>query len=199
MKNGECIIEQYRGGKLVRTFTPSGDDALPWRMSVNGKTYLRTHGWVMSKILPTLVEGSKITTKVVPIDGSPGSNDLPFQLQPRQVVEAWVEAFNRADPDSLASFYAEDAVNHQVVSSPIRGRKAIREMFAEDFASATMVCEVESIFEDGEWVILEWRDPLRLRGCGFFHIIDGLIVFQRGYWDRLSFLRLHGLPLPNNP
>jgi hypothetical protein len=33
-----------------------------------------------------------------------------------------------------------------------------------------------------------------LRGCGFFHVRDGKIAFQRGYWDKLSFLRLHGLP-----
>nr|WP_269841317.1 hypothetical protein [Paucibacter sp. M5-1]MCZ7884379.1 hypothetical protein [Paucibacter sp. M5-1] len=25
MKNSECIIEQYRGGKLVRAFIPTGD------------------------------------------------------------------------------------------------------------------------------------------------------------------------------
>ena len=44
--------------------------------------------------------------------------------------------------------------------------------------------------------ILEWSDPLGLRGCGFFHIVDDKIAFQRGYWDKLSFLKLHGLTLP---
>lgn len=66
MKNSECVIEQYRGGKLVRTFTPAQDKAYPWRMGVNGKSYPRTSGWVLSKILPTLVEGSRFKTKVVP-------------------------------------------------------------------------------------------------------------------------------------
>ena len=70
-------------------------------------------------------------------------------------------------------------------------------MFADGFASARMVCLVENIFEDGEWAILEWRDPLGLRGCGFFRVVAGKIVFQRGYWDKLSFLRTHGLPLPD--
>jgi hypothetical protein len=56
-----------------------------------------------------------------------------------------------------------------------------------------MVCIRENLFEDGEWAILEWRDPTGLRGCGFFHVVDGQIAFQRGYWDKLSFLRLHGL------
>jgi rifampin ADP-ribosylating transferase len=65
MKNSDCVIEQYRGGRLVRTFTPSGDQVRPWRMEVNGKSYLRTNGWVLSKILPTLVDGSRVTTRVV--------------------------------------------------------------------------------------------------------------------------------------
>jgi hypothetical protein len=70
-------------------------------------------------------------------------------------------------------------------------------MFASGFATVNMVCLVENIFEDGEWAILEWRDPLGLRGCGFFHIVDGKIALQRGYWDKLTFLRAHGLPLPD--
>jgi len=54
-------------------------------------------------------------------------------MWPKELVLAWVETFNRADPDELAAFYAEDAVNHQVAESPIEGRSAIREMFARDF------------------------------------------------------------------
>lgn len=117
-------------------------------------------------------------------------------MKPRELVKAWVDAFNRADADGLAAFYAEHAVNHQVAERPVEGRDAIRAMFAREFAHAEMVCIPEHIFEDGEWAILEWRDPKGLRGCGFFHVRDGKIQFQRGYWDKLSFLRLHGLPLP---
>jgi limonene-1,2-epoxide hydrolase len=118
-------------------------------------------------------------------------------VSPRILIQHWVDAFNRRDVDALAAFYAEDAVNHQVAEAPVIGRDAIRAMFVAGFAAAGMVCIVEQIFEDGEWAILEWRDPMGLRGCGFFHVVDGLIVFQRGYWDKLSFLRLHGLPLPD--
>jgi hypothetical protein len=116
-------------------------------------------------------------------------------MQPKVLVEKWVEAFNRADVEALAAFYADDAVNHQVAENPVVGRTAICEFFAAGFVTAKMVCIVENIFEDGEWAILEWRDPLGLRGCGFFYIVKDKIVFQRGYWDRLSFLRLHGLPI----
>ncbi|EEJ5221128.1 steroid delta-isomerase, partial [Salmonella enterica subsp. enterica serovar Oslo] len=51
------------------------------------------------------------------------------------------------------------------------------------------------IFEDGQWAILEWRSSLGLRGCGFFQIVNNKIIFQRGYWDKLSFIKKHNLPV----
>lgn len=97
---------------------------------------------------------------------------------------------------ALAELYHVDAINHQVANAPIEGKDAIREMFSKEFTSADMTCIPGNIFEDGEWGILEWTDPLGLRGCGFFHIVNGKIKFQRGYWDKLSFLRIHNLPIP---
>lgn len=119
-----------------------------------------------------------------------------MSLRPADLIRTWVEAFNRRDVEALATMYAEHAVNHQVAEAPVVGREAIRAMFAAGFQAAVMVCIVENLFEDGEWAILEWRDPLGLRGCGFFQVVEGRILFQRGYWDKLSFLRQHGLPLP---
>jgi len=46
---------------------------------------------------------------------------------------------------------------------------------------------LENQFEDDDWAIMEWRDPLDLRGCGFFEIEAGKIILQRVYWHRLSF------------
>ena len=117
-------------------------------------------------------------------------------MEPRDVINSWVQAFNRADIDSLCALYSADAINHQVPEEPVEGLPAIREMFAAEFSRAEMVCIVENIFQEGEWAILEWRDPLGLRGCGFFQVVAGKIIFQRGYWDKLSFLRQHGLPIP---
>lgn len=117
-------------------------------------------------------------------------------MSPKEVVLAWVEAFNMADPESLAALYAEDAVNHQVNTDPVEGKSAIYQMFAAEFSQAEMICIVEQILEDGDWAVMEWKDPLGLRGCGFFNVVGGKIVFQRGYWDKLSFLRMHNLPLP---
>eukprot|EP01013_Petalomonas_cantuscygni_P011478 TRINITY_DN24934_c0_g1_i1.p1 TRINITY_DN24934_c0_g1~~TRINITY_DN24934_c0_g1_i1.p1 ORF type:complete len:126 (+),score=18.19 TRINITY_DN24934_c0_g1_i1:272-649(+) len=109
-----------------------------------------------------------------------------ISAEPKAVLTHWVELFNAADADRLAELYAANAVNHQVMFDPVEGRDAIRERFREEFAAANMHCQVENMFGDGQWAIMEWRDPTGLRGCGFFQIIDGLIVFQRGYWDRRS-------------
>jgi len=118
-------------------------------------------------------------------------------MKPKDIVEKWVQAFNKADIETLSSFYSDDAINHQVANEPMVGKNAIKKMFVDEFSRANMICIIENIFEDGEWAILEWKDPNGLRGCVFFHIKNDKIVFQRGYWDKLSFLRLHNLPIPN--
>jgi len=116
-------------------------------------------------------------------------------MKPREVLERWIVLFNSADADGLAALYSHDAVNHQVALEPVCGREAIRAMFKREFASATMVCIPDAFHEAGDVVALEWKDPQGLRGCGFFTIKEGVITLQRGYWDKLSFLRLHNLPL----
>ena len=119
-------------------------------------------------------------------------------MSPKQLVQEWVSHFNKADVDGLASLYAADATNHQVVMDPLLGREAIRGMFRTEFGRAQMTCVVENIFGDDEWAILEWSDPNGLRGCGFFQVRNDQIVFQRGYFDQLSFFRLQGIPVPEN-
>lgn len=119
-------------------------------------------------------------------------------MTPKQVVNEWVTRFNAGDAEGLAELYAEDAVNHQIVMEPLQGRTAIKKMFEIEFGRATMVCEVENIFEDGAWAILEWKDPLGLRGCGFFQVVNDHIQFQRGYFDQLSFFKVQGLSIPES-
>ena len=116
-------------------------------------------------------------------------------MKPKELLQKFVELFNAADAWRLSELYTDDAVNHQVANEPIEGKAAIRAMFEKEFSAAEMVCIVENMFEDGEWAIMEWRDPKGMRGCGFFHVIDGKIVFQRGYWDKLSFLKQNNLPI----
>ena len=118
-----------------------------------------------------------------------------YSLFTKEVVCKWVDAFNNHDVEEITSLYHENATNHQVTNEPVVGIEAIRTMFTDEFATADMIAIVENIFEDGQWAILEWKDPLGLRGCGFFHVVNGKILFQSGYWDKLSFLKQHNLPI----
>jgi len=117
-------------------------------------------------------------------------------MDKQKFIKKWLAAFNAGDADAITEFYHDDAVNHQVNNQAVEGKTAIRDRFKEEFAMADRVCLIENIFNDGDWLILEWKDPLGLRGCGFFQLAENKIKFQRGYWDRLSFLRMHNLPLP---
>ncbi len=67
-------------------------------------------------------------------------------MHPKEVVEKWVEAFNKKDTEKLANLYTDDGINHQVANFPIEGKAAIRKMFEQEFANVEMVCIVENIF-----------------------------------------------------
>lgn len=116
---------------------------------------------------------------------------------PRQTIEKWLTAFNSGDVDALENLYAEDAVNHQAPNEPVKGKMAIGKMFRNEFAMAPeMHCIPVQIIEENEWAVLEWRDPKGFTGCGFFHVVNGLIQTQRGYWDKLSFNKLYNIDQP---
>lgn len=129
--------------------------------------------------------------------------------RPRQVIEKWVEALNAHDAVAAASLYHEDAENLQVaIGSPLVGREAIQKDFEAFFLSAPdTFTKIENVFEDGEWTILGWSGggtfkqsnlparPYRLRGCGFFQVLEGKIKQQRGYWDKATWFRQIGLPV----
>ena len=114
---------------------------------------------------------------------------------PKETILEWVKAFNQRDAKAAAALYHEDAVDHQVAAGePVRGRQAILKN-AEDFFREfpDSYTHVENMLESGQWIGLEWSGggtsrstgkSFQLRGCGFFHIIDGKIKFQRGYWDK---------------
>jgi len=124
---------------------------------------------------------------------------------PKEILLAFHAAFVARDTEALCALYHPDVVNHQVAEEPQHGIDAVRagfESFFRDFPDERT--EILNVFEDGEWAIWEWRggSPLKeaagipqrpFHGCGFFLIRDGRIAFQRGYWDKLTFLSNHGL------
>jgi limonene-1,2-epoxide hydrolase len=115
-------------------------------------------------------------------------------VTPRQIIEKWLAAFNEANTKELETLYANNAVNHQMPNEPVTGRQAIGQMFRDEFVAAPdMHCIPVQIIEEGNWAVLEWRDPKGFRGCGFFEVRDELIQTQRGYWDKLTFNKLYSV------
>jgi steroid delta-isomerase-like uncharacterized protein len=98
--------------------------------------------------------------------------------------------------------YADDATNFQVAAgAPRAGKSGIRADLASFLtAFPDSYSKVENIMSDGDWAAWEWLGggtflgefmgqpptgkPYVLRGCGFFRCENGLIQFQRGYWDK---------------
>lgn len=136
-----------------------------------------------------------------------------LRMTPKQVLTEWAAAFNKRDAAAAAALYHEDASNFQVaMGEPVRGRDAILAGLVEFFrAFPDSYTRVEQILEDGEWAIIEWEGggtflgefaghaptgrSFTLRGCGFFQVVAGRIVFQRGYWDRATWFGQIGIPL----
>lgn len=132
---------------------------------------------------------------------------------PREVIEEWVAAFNARDAACAAALYHADATNWQVAAGPpVIGQANIKEELTSFFAAfPDSVTHVENLFETGEWAILEWSGgatwqgefaglrpngkTFTLRGCGFFHVVDGKIQYQRGYWDRATWFQQLGIPV----
>ncbi|WP_395373587.1 nuclear transport factor 2 family protein [Marinicella sp. W31] len=145
--------------------------------------------------LTRFFSGLKKNQKPIQIISSANNSDE----KPKALIRQWIEKFNAGDAEGLVALYAEDAINDQIVfSQPLQGRDAIKAMFTLEFSRATMVCEEVKIHEAGDWGILEWTDPLGLRGCGFFHIKNNHIVYQRGYFDQLTFFKIQGLDVPED-
>lgn len=111
---------------------------------------------------------------------------------------------NAHSADAFIPLYHEDATNLQIaLGTPLVGREAIISDFDEFFTLVPdSFTHVENLFQDGEWAILEWTgggsyqptgNTFILKGCGFFHIVDGKIRQQRGYWDKHTWYSQVGL------
>ena len=70
-------------------------------------------------------------------------------LRPKEVVQLWVDAFNKHDVEAITALYHENATNHQVANEPVVGIEAIRTMFTAEFSTADMTAIVENILRMG--------------------------------------------------
>lgn len=131
----------------------------------------------------------------------------------KELLQKWIDAFNRKDLDAVVDCYAEDAVNFQVAAGePSIGHEQIRKDTAEFFKGfPDSWAKVENIMSEGDWAAWEWigggtflgefygnkptGKTYELRGCGFFTFKDDKIIYQRGYWDKHTWFSQVGLPI----
>jgi len=129
----------------------------------------------------------------------------------KELLQKWIDAFNSKDIEAVMNCYAEDAVNFQVAAGEsARGHAQIRRdtlAFFKGFPDSWAT--VENLLADADWAAWEWLGggtftgefygasptgkSYELRGCGFFRFKDGKIVYQRGYWDKLTWFSQVGL------
>jgi steroid delta-isomerase-like uncharacterized protein len=134
-------------------------------------------------------------------------------MNSKQLLQIWIEAFNRKDIDAVMNCYAEDAVNFQVATGePAIGRERIRVDTLEFFKGFPDAwAKVENLLGDGDWAAWEWigggtfkgefygdqptGKSFEIRGCGFFQFKNEKIILQRGYWDKQTWFSQIGLPI----
>jgi limonene-1,2-epoxide hydrolase len=112
-------------------------------------------------------------------------------MNPTKIVLDFLDAWPRGDIDVLMSFFAADAVYHNIPVPAAVGAPAIRDAF---LAFAKLMDSIEivnlNVAADGPIVFTERIDRFRWSGkvlelpvAGVFEVRDGKIVAHRDYFD----------------
>lgn len=121
----------------------------------------------------------------------------------KKLVSDFLHSWGGRDIDKIMGYFAPDAVYHNVPVAPIRGEKAIREIF-EAFLGAfdTIALDIVTIAGESNLVLAERVDRFTLKGKyfelpinGVFEIKDGKIHRFSDYFDLQSFESQSGFKL----
>jgi limonene-1,2-epoxide hydrolase len=119
-----------------------------------------------------------------------------------KIVTDFLAAWPRKNVDELMSYFAPDAVYHNIPVPPVEGADAIRKVFEAFVASFSVVLDVVNIASKGDLVFTERVDRFVSKGKkfdlpvnGVFELRDGKIVSFRDYFDLASFEGPSGLKL----
>jgi limonene-1,2-epoxide hydrolase len=124
-------------------------------------------------------------------------------MNAERVVLDFLAAWPRGDIDELMSFFAPDAVYHNIPVPAVRGAAAIREAFL-GFARLMDSIEIVNLHvaSAGGVVFTERVDRFRWKGkslelpvAGVFEVQGGKITAHRDYFDYRTWLDATGIPL----
>ncbi|HEV3357371.1 MAG TPA: limonene-1,2-epoxide hydrolase family protein [Pseudonocardiaceae bacterium] len=115
---------------------------------------------------------------------------------PDELVTEFCAQWATPDAEKLASYFAENAIYHNIPMEPIRGRDAIRQFmvgFTEAYDGIDFL--VHNQISNGGLVMNERTDVLRRKDgkaarlpvTGVFDIVDDRIAGWRDYFDRATF------------
>ncbi|SRR5579883_2984971 len=122
--------------------------------------------------------------------------------QALKVARAWIAAFNAHDVAAIVPLYAPDAeLNDSGMKRVRKGRQEIEQWFTTRFQRVRSISYTPaSELVEGEraaitWTVsghtprllgLRWLErPFAVDGVSVFVVRDGLITWQRGYYDHL--------------
>ena len=123
----------------------------------------------------------------------------------RSVVNQWIEAFNGHNVPAIVSLYADNAELYDSgMKRPRRGRTEIEQWFTTRFRTLPSITytPASQLFTE-ERAAVTWTTcgrgprllgqgwlsrPFQVDGVSIFHLVNGRIQQQRGYYDHLSAL-----------
>lgn len=124
-------------------------------------------------------------------------------MSPRETVLGFLEAWPRGNIDELMSYFAADAVYHNIPVPAAVGAPAIRAAFL-GFAKLMDSIEIinTNVAAEGPVVFTERIDRFRwskkvldLPVAGVFEVHGGKITAHRDYFDYRTWLDATGIPL----
>lgn len=124
--------------------------------------------------------------------------ELP--TEPDALIRSFCECWDRGDLDEMMSYFAEDAVYHNIPMEPCVGHAAIREFLTQFLTMASNLSfDVRSQIAAGNKVMNERVDTMTIGDntvalpvAGAFDVVDGKIAAWRDYFDMTQFLGAGG-------
>lgn len=112
-------------------------------------------------------------------------------------VHAYVDAFERGDPDAAAAIYAENCTVEDPIGTPIhRGRAAVRAFYAESMKTGAKLSLEGPVRVVADYAVfpfsvkLDYGGPKRIDVIDTFRFDeDNKVVEMRAYWGPTN---MHG-------